>query len=266
MSKSQLKEGYIKIFPVWQVAYLMESLIQEKSLYLQTFDWSNWYIFSMSPMLKGQCFSVNEPKPNSYFADDIFSDISFFFGYMGRPTILMLEIYLLDNENRCPLKSPQKQHDSVSKSPLQDRTNIQTTPNNLVKRKLQSDGILYWFLVYLRLVNSLMFYIICLLPLHFGLIYHQKLDLLISCLDKENRSPVKSPRRDKNVKSPTTLCQQTKLNFSNRKLSYVNGKWILFYKNSLFGQVLLCWCLRKETISYVKHQYWYSWQNLKKSV
>ena len=33
----------------------------------------------MSPMLKGQCFSVNEPKPNSYFADDIFSDISFFF-------------------------------------------------------------------------------------------------------------------------------------------------------------------------------------------
>ena len=237
--KISIEGGYIYIFPVWQVAYLMGSLIQEKPLYLQTFDWSNWYIFSMNPTLKGQCFSVSESP--IVILQMIFSLIFLSFLDTWADQLFWCLKSLLDNENRCPLKSPQKQHGSVlSKSPLQDRTNIQTTPNNLVKRKLQSDGILYWFLVYLCLVNSLMFYIICLLPLHFGLIYHQKLDLLISCLDKENRSPAKSPRRGKNVKSPTTLCQQTKLNFSNRKL-YVNGKWILFYKNSLFGQVLLCW-------------------------
>lgn len=78
---------------------------------------------------------------------------------------------------------------------------------------------------------------------------YQKQNLLISCLDKENRSPVKSPRRDKNEKSPTTLCQETKLNFSNRKLSYVNGKWIIFYKNSL-SKCCFVDVWKKESISY----------------
>ena len=110
-----------------------------------------------------QCRSVSEPNPNSWFAV-IFSLIFLLFQIHGQTNYL--DICLLDNENRSPLKSPQKQHDSVSKSPLQDRTNIQTTPNNLVKRKLQSDGILHWFLVYLCFAqfNSLMVCIICQVP------------------------------------------------------------------------------------------------------